>query len=312
LADADRERAFFNQPAWQRVIVLVAGSFTHYVLAGLLLFVTLAFFAVPQLENGEPVFSNEVGRVLEGDPAAIAGIETGDMITAVDGVPTPTFGDVVAAVSARPGQTVELALTSDGRQRRATVDIAAQNPEGEAVGYLGVGNGGVAFTEASLSQAGAGVFVGEYSLPTLTARSLGGLAEIFTLDSLGNWLSQADTANERTAEGPISLVGAAQVGNELVRLGAISSVLLLLAQLNIVLGALNMLPLPPLDGGHVAVLAIERAVNGVRKVQGKTTNWELDPGVVTPVALAVIVFLGLFGLTALYIDIVNPASQLLQ
>lgn len=312
LADADRERAFFNQPAWQRVIVLVAGSFTHYVLAGLLLFVTLAFFAVPQLENGEPVFSNEVGRVLEGDPAAIAGIETGDMITAVDGVPTPTFGDVVAAVSARPGQTVELALTSDGRQRRATVDIAAENPEGEAVGYLGVGNGGVAFTEASLSQAGAGVFVGEYSLPTLTARSLGGLAEIFTLDSLGNWLSQADTANERTAEGPISLVGAAQVGNELVRLGAISSVLLLLAQLNIVLGALNMLPLPPLDGGHVAVLAIERAVNGVRKVQGKTTDWELDPGVVTPVALAVIVFLGLFGLTALYIDIVNPASQLLQ
>ena len=312
VSDADRPRAFYNQPAWQRVIVLIAGSFTHFVVAGLLLFTTLAFFTVPQLSGGEPVLSNEVGRVLGGDPAALAGVESGDRIVTVDGVSTPTFDAVVDIVASSPGETVELGIVRDGRELTRDVTIATQNPDGEEIGYLGVGSGGYVFSEHSVLEAVGGVFVGEYSLPTLTGRSLSGIAQIFTPESLSSWISQADTANERTTDGPISLIGAAQVGNELVELGAISSVLLLLAQLNIVLGALNMLPLPPLDGGHVAVLAIERAVNAVRSRRGRSTDWELDPAVVTPVALAVILFLGLFGITALYIDIVNPASQLLQ
>lgn len=308
----DRPRAFFNQPAWQRLVVLVAGSATHFVIAAVLLFVTLGFFAVPQLSDGEPVVTNEVGMVVEGAPADEAGVLTGDMVLAVDGVDTPTFDAIVAQVSARPGETVEVTVERDGRTLTRDVAIAARNPAGESVGYLGVAGGAVAFEEQSLPEAAAGVFVGEYSLPSLTAQSLSGIAGIFTPESLSNWLAQADTSNERTTDGPISLVGAAQVGNELVRLGAVSSVLLLLAQLNIVLGALNMLPLPPLDGGHVAILAVEKGVNTVRGWRGRSTDWELDPSVVTPVALAVILFLGIFGITALYIDIVNPASQLLR
>ena len=310
--EADRPRAFFNQPAWQRFIVLVAGSVTHFVLAGLLLFATLAFFAVPQLDDGQPVVSNVVGEVLPGDPAAQAGLQPGDVIVAIDGVRTATFDDVVAAVSAAPGATLDVAVERDGRVVEQPITVAAQTPDGRDVGYLGVRPEGYAYTDASVAEAAAGVFVGEYSLPTLTWRSLAGIAQIFTPDSLSRWLSQADADATRTTDGPISLIGAAQVGNELVRLGAVSSVLLLLAQLNIVLGALNMLPLPPLDGGHVAILAVERAVNAVRARRGRSTDWELDPAVVTPVALAVILFLGLFGITALYIDIVNPASELLR
>lgn len=312
VAPEDRDRAFFNQPAWQRVIVLVAGSATHFVLAALLLFATLAFFEVPQLDDGEPVLTNEVGLVVEDAPAAAAGLLAGDTIVSVAGEPTPTFDAIVAQVAARPGETVPVTVERNGQTRTREVAIAAENPDGEDVGYLGVGSAGVAFTQSSVADAAAGVFIGEYSLPSLTAQSLSGIAQIFTPDSISAWLSQADASAERTADGPISLVGAAQVGNELVRLGAVSSVLLLLAQLNIVLGALNMLPLPPLDGGHVAVLAIERVVNAVRGLRGRSTDWELDPSVVTPVALVVILFLGLFGITALYIDIVNPASELLQ
>ena len=312
VAPEDRPRAFFNQPAWQRFIVLVAGSVTHFVVAAVLLFVTLGFFSVPQLVDGEPVLSNEVGMVVDGAPADAAGLQTGDTVLAIDGVRTPSFDAIVEQVAARPGETAEVTLQRDGQTLTREVEIAAENPAGESTGYLGVAASGLAFEEHSLGEAAAGVFVGEYSLPSLTVQSLTGIAGIFTPDSLSNWLSQADTSNERTTDGPISLVGAAQVGNELVRLGAVSSVLLLLAQLNIVLGALNMLPLPPLDGGHVAILAIEKTVNTVRGWRGRATDWELDPSVVTPVALAVILFLGLFGITALYIDIVNPASQLLQ
>ena len=310
--EADRSRAFYNQPAWQRLIVLVAGSFTHFVIAALLLFVTLAFFAVPQLQGGEPVVSNVTGRVLPGDPAAAAGIEPGDEVVAIDGRETATFDEIVDIVAAAPGETVDVTVIRDGERLTRQVSIASQNPNGEDIGYLGVGPEGYAFDEASIGEAARGVVVGEYSLPTLTYRSLAGIAQIFTPESLSSWIAQADTTNERTAEGPISLVGAAQVGNQLVRMGAVSSVLLLLAQLNIVLGALNMLPLPPLDGGHVAIVAVERVVNRVRARRGRSADWELDPAVVTPFALVVIGFLGLFGITALYIDIVNPASALLQ
>ena len=89
-------------------------------------------------------------------------------------------------------------------------------------------------------------------------------------------------------------------------------ILLLLASLNIVLATLNMLPLPPLDGGHVAVLAVEQAVNAVRRLRGLPADWSLDPSVITPLALAVIILFGMLSLTAIYIDIVNPASNLLQ
>lgn len=310
--EADRPRAFHNQPAWQRLIVLVAGSATHFVIAAVLLFVTLAFFPVPRLEGGEPVVSNVIGQVLEGDPAAVAGLQAGDEIVAVGGTPTRDFDDVVEVVASSPGETLAVTVLRNGAEVTREVSVASETPDGRGVGYLGVGPEGYAYDESTVLEALGGVVVGEYSLPTLTWRSLAGIAQIFTLDNLSAWLSQADTDAQRTAEGPISLIGAAQVGNELVRLGAVSSVLLLLAQLNIVLGALNMLPLPPLDGGHVAILGVERVVNGIRARRGRSADWELDPAVVTPVALVVILFLGLFGITALYIDIVNPASQLLQ
>ena len=92
----------------------------------------------------------------------------------------------------------------------------------------------------------------------------------------------------------------------------LSPALFLLALLNITLGTLNMLPLPPLDGGHVAVLLIEQSVNGVRRLRGRSANWHLDPSVITPVALAVILFFVVLSVTALYVDIVKPASDLLQ
>jgi len=89
-------------------------------------------------------------------------------------------------------------------------------------------------------------------------------------------------------------------------------VLALLAQLNIILGTLNLLPLPPLDGGHLAVLGVEETVNGVRRLGNKSPTWRLDPAVLTPLALVVILFLVTLGVTALYADITKPVSELLQ
>ncbi|MGI8574709.1 MAG: M50 family metallopeptidase [Egibacteraceae bacterium] len=313
---ADEHRAFYTQPAWQRVVVLSAGSVTHFVLAGILIFAALAFFAVPKLQDGAPVYSDpdtRIGIVLPDTPAARAGLRQGDLVTAIDGQQVETFDDLVAAVTPRGGEQVTLEIRRDGATRTLQAELAATNPDGERRGYLGVGpQAELQYEQRSLAQAAGAVVVGEYSLPTQTLRALGGLASAFSPSSLQSWLGQADQAEERSADGPISLVGAGQVVNALGRMGEFSSILLLLAQLNIVLGALNMLPLPPLDGGHVAVLGIEEAVNGVRRRRGQEPNWQADPRAVTPVALAVLLFFAALSLTAIYIDIVNPASNLLQ
>ncbi len=103
-----------------------------------------------------------------------------------------------------------------------------------------------------------------------------------------------------------------QTVNALGQSGDVFNVLLLMALLNITLGTLNMLPLPPLDGGHLAVLAIEESVNGVRRLRGRSASWRLDPAFVTPIALMVILFFVVLSLTALFYDLVKPASDLLQ
>ena len=88
--------------------------------------------------------------------------------------------------------------------------------------------------------------------------------------------------------------------------------ILLLAQLQIIIGTLNMLPLPPFDGGHLAVLAVESVTNAVRRWRGLTADWQVNPSSLVPLTLAVLLVFGLFALTAIYVDIVNPVSELIQ
>ena len=308
---ADEGRLFRDKPAWQRLIVLVAGSATHLVVAAVLVFFALAVTGVPVLEDGAPVPSNEVGEVLPGSAAAAAGLEPGDRIVAVDGTATDDFAAVRERIEPNPGETVTLSVARDGSVREVPATIGDDVVDGERVGLLGVRPGSALVETVGVGAALRGTVSGDYSVPALFSLNLQGIADTFSPDNLRQWLAQAD-GGERQPEGLTSLVGAGQVVSALGSAGEFSAILLLLASLNIVLGTLNMLPLPPLDGGHVAVLAVEQAVNGVRRLRGRPADWSLDPSVITPVALAVIVLFGMLSLTAIYIDIVNPASNLLQ
>jgi membrane-associated protease RseP (regulator of RpoE activity) len=312
LDPGDEPRAFFSKPAWQRAIVLVAGSFTHFVLAAVLLFVAMAFFELPRLVDGAPVRSNEIGQVEEGSPAVEAGLRPGDRVIAIDGVPIETFEQIRDEVAARPGEQVELTFERVGSTRTVPVTLAARDVDGGQVGFVGVGSDQLAFEDRSVGEAFTGVWSGEYSLQTQTANSLAGIAQIFRPESLATWLQQADGQTPRTGDGPVSLVGAGQAASALARVGAFSSVIILLAQLQIVIGTLNLLPLPPFDGGHLAVLTVESGVNAVRRRRGARANWQVDPRTLMPLTLAVLLLFGLFALTAIYVDIVNPISELIQ
>jgi membrane-associated protease RseP (regulator of RpoE activity) len=306
---ADQGRTFHEQPAWQRAIVLSAGSATHFVVAFALLFGALAFIGL-----ATQVGTNQVDLVSEGTPADTAGLQEGDVITAVGGVPTPDFEAVRGEVVGLGGQTVSLTVDRGGEVLELPVDIASQTPSGEEAGFLGVGPE-VIVTDPEPMGVGAAlseVVAGDLSLWNLTRETMLGLVRALSPAGLGEWLESVPGDGPRSAEGPISLVGIGQAVSALGGSGDIFTILIILASLNVVLGVLNMLPLPPLDGGHLAVLAVEEGVNAGRRLRGREGRWSLDPAKLMPVALAVIIFFVVLSLTALYVDIVKPASELFQ
>jgi membrane-associated protease RseP (regulator of RpoE activity) len=296
---ADRGRLFYEQPSWQRLIVLVAGSATHFVVAFALLYGALAFV-------GLETPTTSIDELVPDSPAVEAGLQPGDRIVAVDGQPTPEWSAAQQAIGERAGQAVDLTVVRDGTERTIAVTIASVTPDGREQGYLGVFP---TFTVERYGPADAlgQTLSGEWSFGYLTSATLSGIAEVFTPSSLADFFETATSGEPRTAQdgGPISLVGAGRFVNTAGAAGDIFSVLILLASLNIVIGTLNMVPLPPLDGGHVAVLLIEEAVNRVRRPRDGE-RWALDPSVITPIALAVIVFFGVVSLTAIWADVVNP------
>lgn len=313
--EADRDRAYFSKPGWQRAIVICAGSITHFVIAALLLFVALATIGRPPAPD-ELTATNEIREVQPGDPADEAGLEPGEEIVAIDGERTPDFEALVERISPRPGETMVLTVRDGDETREVTVTLA-QHPDDPDRGYLGFVPSGPPEEAFEPQPMGVGAALAAtvtdpfYSIQSVTGLSIGGIAEALSPQGLAEWFGSFDD-EERDAQGVISLVGAGQIVSELGNQGQIFGILFMLVQLNIVLGTLNMLPLPPLDGGHFAVVLVEGGVNGVRRLRGRTETYFVDPARLTPIALLVILFFGTIMISALYLDLVQPASELVN
>lgn len=300
---ADAGRRFFEQPAWQRFIVLVSGSATHVITAAVLLFVGLTV-------SGIPGVSNQVESVVEDSPAQEAGLSSDDRVVAVDGEETEDFAEVSDLVVERGGETVPITVERDGTERTLEVTLAERtSEEGEERGFLGIAPQPEKF---SAGEAARSLVVGEWSLPRQAYLTVYGLGQAFSPDNLMAWVGSAEEGEERPQESLVSPVGIGQLVSSLGQGGDLFFVLLLLAHLNVVLGLVNLAPLPPLDGGHVAVLVVEESVNGARRLLGHAADWRLNPAVLTPIALMVILVLVTLMVTAVYIDIVSPASELLR
>jgi membrane-associated protease RseP (regulator of RpoE activity) len=303
---ADQGRTFYEKPAWQRTIVLVAGSFTHFILAAVLIYAALTLIGLPQ-----PPLA-ELDVVLEDGPGAAAGLLPGDRIVAVDGQPVERFEEVREAIAASEGRPMTFRVERNGEQMNYEITpTISERPDGTRGPFVGIGPK-VVIAPVPPGEAARRTLVGDYSIVEITRSNIAGLGDALSPQALGAWFGQVGEPGPRTTDGPVSLVGVGQTVNALGRSGQIFELLFLFALLNITLGTLNMLPLPPLDGGHLAVLLIERGVNGVRQLRGRSTDWHMNPSVITPVALVVIVFFTVLTLTALYVDIVKPASQLLE
>ncbi len=287
---ADEERTFRSKPYRSRLLVAVAGSFTHFVMAILGLFVIFAALGTPE---AQPI----VGEVIEDTPAQRVGLRADDRIVAVDGEPVEAWEDVPERVQPRAGERIVLSVERGGEVVEVPVVPEAVESDGEEIGVVGF-RPRVDDVTRPLPAAAVDSFTETGSIVKQSVLAVG---RFFTPSNLERYTS-ALTGAEEPAEDTrfLSPVGATQVASQAVEEG-VREVLLFLVLINIFVGTLNMFPLPPLDGGHVAVATYEKVAS---TVTGRPVR--ADMAKIMPVAALVVMVLLFIGISALWLDIVRP------
>ncbi|MGY1681476.1 M50 family metallopeptidase [Geodermatophilus sp. SYSU D01176] len=251
-------------------------------------------------------------------PAAAAGLRPGDTIVAIDGKPLePTAYDswttVQEAIRTSPGQPLDLTIERDGARQQLTVtpipntvyaDPTDPTEGTTTAGYLGVSPSGVL---ARQDLADVPAYFG-----TIVVNAVERLVEI--PERIPQLFRAAFLGEERDPNGPIGVVGVGRISGEvfsipeLTTMEKVSTFLQLLASINLVLFLFNLLPIYPLDGGHVAGALYEKARSVVARLRGRPDPGPFDIARLMPVAYVVAgLFVVLSGLL-LIADIVNPIT----
>jgi membrane-associated protease RseP (regulator of RpoE activity) len=309
IAEEDQPRSYPNKPKWQRALVLVAGSATHWVVAFALLFVMFAFIGEP---SGPP--TTEIATVSAQSPASLAGFEAGDTVVGISGADADSWDEISDYIKAHAGEEATFEVDRDGDvievnatigraifDRRGNVgpysiegeDLRATRPGETEQGFLGIAPQRRVIRQGvveALGSAGAATWQG-------TVGSVKGIGEVFSQVRPGGklWDALGGSGERGISEGPLGIVGAGRLAGESAQQGRYFELLGLIVGFTIFVGIMNLLPLPPLDGGHLAVVAWE-AITGKR----------VDIRKLIPVAAAVISFFVLLFLAVLYLDLARP------
>jgi membrane-associated protease RseP (regulator of RpoE activity) len=322
ITPAETPRAMWRFPAWKRVIVMSAGSITHFILGFLILYLVAVGWGLPNYTN-RPIIDTPAcaapaqdpktfeAKCGPGDPspAKVAGLQAGDEIVSVNGQPAGDWTDLVKKVRALRGPNT-FVVRHDGQERTVTIDVVPvkrvdigsvygkDNNKLVEVGAIGIGqNPYVAYN--GLSAVGGTVsFTGQ-----MFAKTWDGL---MAFPQKIPKVIQAIGGAERDPDTPVSVVGASRLGGELVQRGLWDSVLLLLASLNFFVGVFNLLPLLPLDGGHIAVILYEKIRDGLRRLRGRPAGGPVDYTRLTAVTMVIVFLGGAVVLLTVTADLVNP------
>jgi membrane-associated protease RseP (regulator of RpoE activity) len=309
---ADEPRTFRRQPAWQRAIVLVAGSFMHFALAFVLL-VGLAIgigvqntTVIGSVASCVPANAKLLGQgsckgSLGRSPAAVAGIRPGDTVTSIAGRPVHNWtqlGDVIRAQPA--GKPVPVVVERDGTKHTLSLTPAAV-PQRKGA-YFGV-------VEKVFKHVGpiAAVSYAGSSFGEVLAGSGSAIAK---LPSALPDLFASDRA--KTPAGDVSsVVGAADIAGQAVEAGGgwqftVSTLLLIVISLNIFVGAFNLLPLLPLDGGHLALVFYEKIRSWLARLRRRPDPGLVDLEKLLPLSIGVFALLIGFAVLLIAADIFNP------
>ncbi|MCC7075513.1 MAG: site-2 protease family protein [Acidimicrobiia bacterium] len=282
-------RTFKDAKRWQRAIVLVAGSVTHFTTALVLLFVILVFIGV-----ATP--TTTVDRVEADSPAVAAGIEPGDRIVSVAGVEVDAWEDVSGELRRHPGETIQVVVERNSETMTLDTTLEEREEGGETIGFLGVGPREVA-EKTSVIRAVPETFewFGGIRWGNLVA-----VRDTFAASNVAKIVDQIGGGESRTDYRMSSPVGIANVAQQVVARGLLPFLYLVIV-INVFVGMFNLFPLLPLDGGHLAVLGTEAVVSKVRR-----RPFEFDQRHLMPITIAVLMFLMVIFVSSLYLDISDP------
>lgn len=325
LSPEDQPHAMYRQKVWKRVAVLFAGPAMNFIIGLVLVYGIALVWGLPNLHPpttavvgdtqcvAAETVKGELGKCSGSGPAALAGIKPGDVVLRVGDTPVKNFQDMVAAVQKSSGPTpFELERTQDGESRviTTTVDVTStqrwvskdgKDAAGPSdVGAVGISAAASGPTHYNVLTAVPATFTFTGDLAVELGKSLA------AIPTKVGALVHAIGGGERDPETPISVVGASIIGGDTVDHGVWVAFWFFLAQLNFVLGAINLVPLLPFDGGHIAIAVFEKIRNMIRSARGMViaapVNYlKLMPA--TYVVLAVVV--GYMALTVTA-DLVNP------
>jgi membrane-associated protease RseP (regulator of RpoE activity) len=318
---ADEPRSFRRAPGWQRLIVLAAGAFMHFVIAAVLIFGVALAIGVENVQSSNTaqlgtvtpyVPANETalvnGTTCAGDaksPAAAAGLRVGDQVTSFDGVAVSNWTQLQNEIlKVKPGTPVTLTVLRDGQSLTMHTALAEVPGHGSFFGIAPVAI--TTFQRQSPLAAIKYIGTGFSQVVTGSVQAIGELpGAVPSLFSADRGCSAAGNVG--------SVVGAAQATGDTVAapLGwqsKVSFVLLLIASLNIFWGVLNLLPLLPLDGGHVAVVIWERIRARYARLRGRPDPGLVDYRKLIPVSFGVFAVIVAFSLLLVFADIINPVN----
>ncbi|MEW1834349.1 M50 family metallopeptidase [Microbacterium sp. NPDC079995] len=317
-------RAFYQLPVYKRVIIMLGGPAMNLVLAIILFAVMFSGIGVQTAtttvaavnECVLPAGSAQATCAADDpvSPAAAAGIRPGDVLVSVDGTPVESFAEASAIIQESPEKTIPVVVERDGARQTlevtpvlATREIAAEDGTTRTaeVGFVGM-SATVAFVpqpiwdgpQAAMEQTGQVVGI-IWQLPARVYQT--------AVDTI--------TGAGRDPNGPLSVVGAGRLAGEVAAtetpiLNRVSGMLALLGSLNIALFVFNLVPLLPLDGGHVVVALWDGLRRVWARMTGRRAPGPVDATKLVPITYIVVIGLIIMGGTLILADIVNPVQLL--